>query len=131
MFALSTLPETETMQVVYALSLGGLLKRERMASVFTKETLDAARSAKPAQRDASGAAKDAPQVAETNQSAPPAAAQREEPEEFQVDDLFARLAMAENYYQVLGVTSSVFIQTAFTAMRTRRSTRKSRRRLRA
>jgi curved DNA-binding protein CbpA len=117
LLSISTLPELETMQVVYTLSLGGLLKRERWPSAFSEEMLDKARSAKPPQKaDASATATGAPQATEANASVAPAEAKQEASEEFEVDDLFARLAIAENYYQVLGVVRTAAggeIKTAY------------------
>ncbi len=114
LLSISTLPEMETMQVVYALSLGGLLKRERWPNAFSEEMLEKARAAKPAQKaDASGQRLSVPQATET--SAPPPVVKQEAPEEFEVDDLFARLAVAENYYHVLGVLSTAPIGEIKTA----------------
>ena len=108
--AVSALPEIETMQVVYTLTLGGLLERERWPSAFSTEMLDRARSVKKASKDAPRPSMSVPQTKEASVAPPPASAAEQEAEEaLEVETLFSRLAVAEDYYQVLGVrrTASV------------------------
>jgi hypothetical protein len=103
LIAISTLPETETKQIVYTLTLGGLLERERWPRAFTEETIERARAVKAAQQTAPQPAPSQPQVQEASADIPAVAAKEDVKEELELDDLFARLAQAENYYQVLGV----------------------------
>lgn len=108
--AVSTLPEMETMQVVYTLALGGLLERERWPSAFSTEMLDRARSVKKASKDAPRPLTSAPQPKEASPAAPPvSAAEQKVEEELGVESLFSRLAVAVDYYQVLGVRRTASI----------------------
>lgn len=102
--AVSALPEMETMQVVYTLTLGGLLERERWPSAFSTEMLERARSVKAASKNGPRPVATEPQTKEPSAAAaPPVAAEQEAEEILEVDSLFARLAVASDYYQVLGV----------------------------
>jgi DnaJ-domain-containing protein 1 len=103
LIAVSALPEMETMQVVYTLTLGGLLERESWPSAFSPEMLERARSVKAASRNGPRPVASEPQPKETSAAAPPVAAVQEAEEMLEVDSLFARLVVASDYYQVLGV----------------------------
>jgi curved DNA-binding protein CbpA len=105
--AISAMPETETLQALYALVLGGFLCRAGACPAFTAEQAAKARAVKPTVArvvPAQGmtlkqAAAPAQQVTETT-AAPP----KIEHQQNDVDVLFARLDDAENYYQVLDLS---------------------------
>ncbi|HYO90507.1 MAG TPA: DnaJ domain-containing protein [Pyrinomonadaceae bacterium] len=108
--AVSTLPEMETMQAVYTLALGGLLMRERWPNAFSTEMLERARSVKAGPKDAPRLSMSEPQRKETSAAAaPPAAVEQEAEEVLELDSLFSRLAVAADYYQVLGVRRSASV----------------------
>lgn len=109
----SGLPEDETRRALYALALGGLLRRERWPQAFTQEMLARSRSApKGEQRGESQAAAAPPPPSTTNapeeaapsppDAAPAAPAVERTPRE-EMEELFER-ARAETHYAVLGIT---------------------------
>ncbi|HEX8491758.1 MAG TPA: DnaJ domain-containing protein [Pyrinomonadaceae bacterium] len=109
--AVSTLPETETMQAVYTLALGGLIERERWPSVFSPEMLERAHSVKAASKGGPRPLTSEPQAKEASAAAapPPAAVEQEAEEVLALDSLFSRLTVAADYYQVLGVRRSASV----------------------
>lgn len=110
LLSISTLPEVETKQIVYALSLSRLVKRERWPLAFSPETLERARSVKTTQKiETSASASEKPSAAKasnTQQTPAPVVVETEAAEEFGLDEFFARLARAGNHYEVLGVRRS-------------------------
>lgn len=128
--AISGLPETDTLQALYVLVLGGLVRREGRPAALTAEQVARARAVKPstqarvvpARSDAwtetahgtTQPASTGPKVesaAQTPVASETAASQRNE-----VYALFARLADAENYYHVLDLSrdsSAVEIKRAY------------------
>jgi DnaJ-domain-containing protein 1 len=113
LIAISTLPETEVKQIVYTLALGGLIERERWPLAFSPEALEKARALKVAQKPSAppAAAPSRPEVVEAKSAAATmdAPAQAETGEAVALEQLFARLAVAEDYYQVLGVRRSATV----------------------
>ena len=92
LLAVSGLPEAETLRAVYALTLCGLLRREREPLAFGPEWVAQARAA---QASAGRAADE------------PAEEKAEQPEDPRADlDLFFTRAAGETHYEVLGVTRS-------------------------
>jgi curved DNA-binding protein CbpA len=105
--AVSALPEAAARQAIYTLVLARLLERERWPRAFTPEMLARARSVKPvAQADAPVTGKSEQPAAKTVPPAAGAPATTEASEEMEVEDLFARMAVAATHYQVLGVRST-------------------------
>jgi curved DNA-binding protein CbpA len=108
LLAISGLPETETLSAVYALSFGGYLRREPGPHALTEEAVQKARAINQAQMKAAPApAVPQPTVAEEprateKKKAPPVEEEVDERQE--LEELFARLARATNYYHVLGVS---------------------------
>lgn len=106
--AISGLPETETLQALYALILGGLLCREGCARAFTPEKLARARAVKaaPARVVPTRTTVEAPSTAPVVESLPetPAPVSEEKSQLNDVYALFARLDDAENHYQVLDLS---------------------------
>lgn len=115
LLAISALPEMELRQIVYTLTLGGLLGRERWPRAFTLEMIARARSVKvtsqAASRPVTNAPKSAPPASEPVPVMPvtvvaetvvdPAAEQA-----LELDAHFSRMEAASNYYQVLGVRTA-------------------------
>ncbi|HYY58756.1 MAG TPA: DUF4388 domain-containing protein [Pyrinomonadaceae bacterium] len=104
--AISGMPETDTLQALYALVLGGLLKRDSGPRAFTAQQLARARAVKTAQARATpvlkpAAAEAAP--AEEEVKAPPTPS-AEEVRQNELAMLFARLSDAANHYQVLDLS---------------------------
>ncbi|MBV9960369.1 MAG: DnaJ domain-containing protein [Acidobacteria bacterium] len=113
LLAVSGLPEAESLRAVYALSLGGLLQRELWPRVFTDDLVarfKAARAAaKKAEQEAEAAAP--PVLPVPEKIVVPAAPQPPPPppevdERQELEQFFARLEMAEDHYEVLGVMRS-------------------------
>lgn len=118
LLAISTLPETEAQHIVYTLALGGLLERGRWRQAFTPEMVARARSVKADSKHAPRAEMSQPPIKEARVSMPPVVAaaaaapppvKTEANEVSEVEDLFARLAIAETHYQVLGVIRTATI----------------------
>ena len=110
LLAISGLAETETLRAVYTLALGGFLHLEGWPQVLTPEEMEKARAAKVASakpfepRAAQQQKVESKSPAETKAPPPP----EEEPDEQrELEELFARLNIATNYYQVLGVVRTV------------------------
>ena len=108
--AISGMPESETLQALYALVLGGLLSRDGSSSqarAFTAEQLTRARAVKSAQPrvvPARAAGEAAPLVESAPVAPTPAPDTAETSQRNDVYALFARLDDAENYYQVLDLS---------------------------
>lgn len=106
--AVSGLPEAETLRALYTLTLGGFLLRDNWPRAFTDEevaklraTAEAFESSAPTQT-ATGAGGAQPQ--ESVPVAARAQAPRKELEQpLELEDLFARMNVASNYYEILGV----------------------------
>jgi curved DNA-binding protein CbpA len=103
----SGLPEEETLRAAYTLALGGFLRRERWPQTLTDEEKSRAHAlesaqARPAQEPE---LKVEPKVETKVTTLPPEAPAPEEKraEEVRPEDLFDRLKLATNYYQILGV----------------------------
>lgn len=106
--AASGLPEAETRHALYALALGGLLRRERWPQAFSQDMLIRARAApKGEPKDESPAAVSPPPSA-TDAAAPStpagdAAPEAERTPREEMEELFER-ARAATHYAVLGIT---------------------------
>lgn len=103
LLAVSGLPENETLQTIYTLTVGGFLQRDQWPQALTAEEIAKARAVKSSsiskteKTKPENESKPAQQVAAT----PVPAEVRDEKTE--LDELFKRLKMATNYYQILGV----------------------------
>lgn len=117
LLAVSGLPEAETLRAVYALALGGLLQREHWPRVFTDDIVarfKAARAAaKKTEQEAEAAAPVVLPVPEKivvpsapSPMPPPQEVAPEVDERRELEQFFARLEMAEDHYEVLGVMRS-------------------------
>ncbi|MDX6694917.1 MAG: hypothetical protein QOF02_2520 [Blastocatellia bacterium] len=111
LLSISTLPEAETLHIVYTLALGGLVERERWPRAFSAETIERARSVKAPSKNEAGAPVVEQAAAKAGASVPVEAAATvvvaaEAVEEFGVEDFLARLDVAGTHYEVLGVRRS-------------------------
>lgn len=107
--AISGLSEAETLRALYALTLGGFLLRDSWPLAFTAEQIEKLRAT------AEAIEKGAPTQTVTNAGAqqkkeesvpvaPSAQAVKEELDQpRELEELFARMNVASNYYEVLGV----------------------------
>ena len=104
--AVGGLTENETLHTIYTLALGGFLQREQWSQAFTAEEISRARAVKSSSIPKSEKMK--PEL--ESKSAPPPTAtpapEKVRDEQAELDEMFARLKMATNYYQVLGVIRS-------------------------
>jgi curved DNA-binding protein CbpA len=106
LLTISGLPETETLRAVYTLALGGFLHLDSWPQALTPQEMEKALAAKAASvkssdpRPAQQPNVEGKSAAETKEAEAP---QEERDEEQELGDFFARLSMATNYYQVLGV----------------------------
>jgi Flp pilus assembly protein TadD len=106
LITISGLPEADALRAVYTLVCGGYLRRDPPPQAFTPEALCKARAMNDAQAKAASAttAADATPVIE-EKSAPAKPDLVEEVDEgLELEELFARLERATNYYHVLGVS---------------------------
>ncbi|HEV2913435.1 MAG TPA: DnaJ domain-containing protein [Pyrinomonadaceae bacterium] len=103
--AISGMPETDTLQALYALVLGGLLKRDAAPRAFNADQLARARSVKtPQVRHTPAEAKPTPEPAAPEAPKAPPPPSEAEMRQNEVDILFARLGDAQNHYQVLDLS---------------------------
>lgn len=118
--AISVLPETEMRQIVYTLTLGGLLGRERWPRAFTLEMLARARSVKAPAKETARPTTPRPtttSVPPVNEPSPAlpetvvteSVVDQKAEQEQELNAHFSRLEVASNYYQVLGVRSTATI----------------------
>jgi tetratricopeptide (TPR) repeat protein len=108
---ISGLPEADALRAVYALASGGYLRREPPPQAFTPEAIRKALAINAAQ--AKRAASETPDqqlgVVEEKSAPlkqPPAPVEEEVDERRELEEMFARLERATNYYHVLGVSRS-------------------------
>jgi curved DNA-binding protein CbpA len=105
----SGLPEEETLRAAYTLALGGFLRRERWTQALSDEEKSRAHALESAQAKPAQASEPETKVeakTETKETAPPAQAPapvEKRAEEVRPEELFERLNLATNYYQILGV----------------------------
>ena len=108
--AISGLPEAETLHAVYTLALGGFLRREKWPQALSAEETAKARAgikAAPATEASPVAAepKNAPEKTESVAQAPtPAEEKRDEQNE--IEELFKRISIVTDHYQLLGIRRS-------------------------
>lgn len=98
-------PEEETLRAAYALALGGFLRRELWPQALTNEEKSRAHALESAQARPAQPAAPEPKV-ETKAAPPPPEApapEEKRAEEVRPEELFERLSLATNYYQMLGV----------------------------
>jgi curved DNA-binding protein CbpA len=115
LIAVSGLPEVETRRALYALALGGLLRRARWPLAFSPEMLARARSTSSTPRgerreDAPPPPPPTTAAPAPEQPTPPAQSEAAKPEaektpREEMEELFER-ARAATHYSVLGVTRS-------------------------
>jgi DnaJ-domain-containing protein 1 len=105
LLTISGLPETETLRAVYTLALGGFLRLDGWPQALTPQEMEKALSAKAAPVKSSEPTPSQQKVEEKSaaETKETEALQEERDEEQELGDFFARLSMATNYYQVLGV----------------------------
>ncbi len=102
------LPEAETLHIVYALALGGFLRRENWPQALSAQEIARARAVKATP------AKDAAPVEAESKSEPqsPAvtqatiAVEEQRDAQSEIEALFARIRSTTDYYQTLGVRRS-------------------------
>ena len=115
LLALSGLPETETLQVIYTLTLGRFLRREKWPQALSEEETARGRMVK-----ASPAAQEPPVASKERVESKPAAKtgapvmttpapEEQRDEQGEVDALFSRLSVATDHYQALGVRRSASV----------------------
>ena len=110
LLTISGLPEEDALRAVYALSSGGYLRREPPPQAFTEEAVRKARTINKAQMKAApapplpAAASGVEEPRATEKKPPPAEEGVDERQA--LEELFARLERATNYYHVLGVNRS-------------------------
>jgi len=102
LLALSGLPELETLQIIYALALGGFLSFDSWPQALTEETVSRAHAIK------SSRSKLAPVASKVETKPAQIVTPKSIPEEKldergELDALFTRLNASTNYYQMLGV----------------------------
>jgi curved DNA-binding protein CbpA len=105
LLAVGGLPEAETLQIVYTLSLGGFLRRDGWPQAFSAEALARARSVKVAPQ-ASQAERPAAEPKREAVARPPAPAETQLDEQGEINALFAKVHMNADHYQLLGVRRS-------------------------
>ncbi|HUQ33899.1 MAG TPA: DUF4388 domain-containing protein [Pyrinomonadaceae bacterium] len=110
LLAISGLPEAETLHMIYTLSLGGFLKREKWPQAFSAEMITKARAVKTA-----APAKQAAPVTTTPQSetrsahlaetaqTPPSLSETMHDEQSEINALFAKVRLTPDHYQMLGI----------------------------
>lgn len=103
--AISGLPEAETLHAVYALTFSDYLRRESWPVAFAPQVVAQAQAIGEAMLKGGAAAKSEAKAA-AQKSAPTDAPEAEMDEERALEELFARLERATNYYQVLGISRS-------------------------
>jgi curved DNA-binding protein CbpA len=102
LLAVGGLPENEALQVIYTLTLSGLLRRDNWPHALSAEEISKARAInaatpKPVEVEAKVESKSEPSV-----KAIPAPVEKRD-ERADLDDFFERLNVATNYYQMLGL----------------------------
>jgi curved DNA-binding protein CbpA len=102
LLAIGGLPEGEALQVVYTLTLSGLLRCENWPQALSPEAISKTLAAKttspnPVKVESKVESKSAPQV-----KAVPAPEEKRD-EKAELDDFLARLNLTTNYYQMLGL----------------------------
>ena len=102
LLAVGGLPENETLQVIYTLTLSGLLCRDNWPHALSAEEISKARAInaavpKTVEAESKVESKIAPQIKAT-----PAPVEKRD-ERAELDAFFERLNIATNYYQMLGI----------------------------
>ena len=105
---ISGLPEADTLRAVYTLASGGCLRREPEPQAFTEEALRKARTINEALAKSAPATPDLTPEAEAQSAVvqKPVPVEEEVDEREELEELFARLERATNYYHVLGISRS-------------------------
>lgn len=112
---LSGLPEAETFRILYALWLGGFIKRQNWSAAFSERKIAAILSARLAVKKAEAAASAAPSIQppEKQSAAPPTQVETEEspaeetaPEDNQVslEEYLNRVETAANFYEIFALS---------------------------
>lgn len=115
LLALSGLPEAETLCLVYALSMGGFLSYDNWPRALTDAAVALARSVIPSKTEPARIAP-LPKVPVVETKPEP---KEEVDEASELEALFSRMDMAQNYYQILGVvrpTKDADIKRAYHSM---------------
>ena len=107
MLSISSIPEADALRAAYALALGGYLRREACSKALTPEAIAKARAINAAQAKAAPVPFVVPLSVEEKSEAqppPPAPVEEEIDERQELEEMFARLGRATNYYHVLGIS---------------------------
>ena len=102
LLALGGLPEPETLRIIYALSLGGLLSFDGWPQALSEETISMAHAIKASRAKLSPK----PSKAEPKSAQPKPIPEEKRDEKSELEALFARLDDSANYYHVLEVTQT-------------------------
>jgi curved DNA-binding protein CbpA len=106
---ISGLPEADTLRAAYVLAFGGYVRRDPQPQAFTQEAIAKAQAVNAAQvkvAPASAPAANALPVEEKIEDEKPAPVEEEFDERRELEELFARIDRAVNYYHVLGISRS-------------------------
>lgn len=106
--AVSGLPEAETLHIIYTLALGGFLRREKWPQELSSEVITRGR-ANPVIKESRITAEPkiaAQREAGTVSPAKTVAPEEQRDEQGELDALFARLSIATDHYQALGIRRS-------------------------
>lgn len=114
LLAVGGLPEAETLHIIYALALGGFLRRESWPQALSAEEITRARAVKVAPANKAATTKQSSLVEAELKSEPksPAltqaasAAEEQYDEQSEIDALFAMIRNTTDHYQMLGVRRS-------------------------
>ncbi|HEX8652411.1 MAG TPA: DUF4388 domain-containing protein [Pyrinomonadaceae bacterium] len=108
---ISGLPEADALRAVYALASGGYLRRDPPPQAFSPEAVRKALAVNEAQMKRAASEMPEQQVVVVEEKSAPlkgqaAPAEEEVDERQELEEMFARLERATNYYHVLGVSRS-------------------------
>lgn len=101
--AISGLPEDETLRIIYALTLGGFLERDKWPKAFSDEAIKKDLAQKAANAKAALARTAAALAAKKNGATSAPAIPSNLNEQLDLDGLFARLGSAQDHYMIMGV----------------------------
>lgn len=105
LLALGGLPEQETLRMIYALALGGLLSFDSWPQALTEETVSRAQAIKASRsKPAPTLPKAEPKPAQI--ISPKSSTEENQDDRSELKALFARLEDSANYYQMLDVSRS-------------------------
>lgn len=108
LLAVGGLPEAETLHIIYALALGGFLRRESWPQALSAEEITRARAVKvaPVKKASPVEAETKPEPKSPAMTQAASAAEEQYDEQSEIDALFAMIRNTTDYYQRLGVRRS-------------------------